>query len=123
MRRRVPWLIPWQRSFLGFTLTEESAPRRRIADKAVARFKDRVRHLTGRNRGVSLQRMIADLNPLLRGWAGYFGLSQLRELPSLDGWSGDAFAAPPGSNGRPDRGASTNCAASVSLGGRPSRPS
>ncbi len=27
----------WQRSFLGFTLTEESAPRRRIADKAVAR--------------------------------------------------------------------------------------
>ena len=76
----------WQRSFLGFTLTEERAPRRRIADKAVARFKDRVRHLTGRNRGVSLQRMIADLNPLLRGWAGYFGLSQLRELPSLDGW-------------------------------------
>src|SRR2546421_334945 len=45
----------WQRSFLGFTLTEESAPRRRIADKAIARFKDRVRHLTGRNRGVSLE--------------------------------------------------------------------
>lgn len=77
---------PWQRSFLGFTLTEESAPRRRISDKAVTRFKDRVRHLTGRNRGVSLERMITDLNPLLRGWAGYFGLSQLRELPSLDGW-------------------------------------
>jgi RNA-directed DNA polymerase len=77
---------PWQRSFLGFTLTEESAPRRRIADKAVARFKDRVRALTGRNRGVSLQRMVADLNPLMRGWAGYFGLSQMRELPSLDGW-------------------------------------
>ena len=37
------------------------------------------------------------LNPLLRGWVGYFGLSQLRELPSL-GWVGDAFAAPPGSN-------------------------
>ena len=35
----------------GFTLTEESAPRRRIADKAVARFKDRVRALMGRNRG------------------------------------------------------------------------
>ena len=70
----------------GFTLTEESAPRRRIADKAVARFKDRVRALTGRNRGVRVQRMVADLNPLLRGWAGYFGLSQMRELPSRDGW-------------------------------------
>ena len=45
-----------------------------------------MRTLTGRNRGVSLQRMIADLNPLLRGWAGYFGFSQGRELPSLDGW-------------------------------------
>lgn len=77
---------PWQRSFLGFTLTEETEPRRRISDKAVVRFKDRVRTLTGRNRGVSLQRMIADLNPLLRGWAGYFGLSQMRELSSLDGW-------------------------------------
>jgi RNA-directed DNA polymerase len=77
---------PWQRSFLGFTLTEETEPRRRIADKAVTRFKDRVRHLTGRNGGVSLPRMVADMNPLLRGWAGYFRLSQMRELPSLDGW-------------------------------------
>ena len=47
--------------------------------KAVARFKDRVRELTRRHRGVSLERMIADLNPLLRGWAGYFGFSQLHE--------------------------------------------
>ena len=54
---------------------------------AVARFKDRVRDLTRRNRGVGLGRMIADLNPLLRGWAGYFGFSQWRELASLDGWT------------------------------------
>ena len=77
---------PWQRSFLGFTVTDDPQPRRRIADKAVARFKDRVRDLTRRHRGVSLDRMIADLNPLLRGWAGYFGFSQLHELASLDGW-------------------------------------
>jgi Group II intron, maturase-specific domain len=78
---------PWQRSVLGFTVTDEPQPRRRIADKAVARFKDRVRELTRRHRGVSLDRMIADLNPLLRGWAGYFGFSQWRELGSLDGWT------------------------------------
>lgn len=78
---------PWQRSFLGFTVTDEAQPRRRIAEKALARFKDRVRDLTRRHRGVSLQRMITDLNPLLRGWAGYFGFSQLRELESLDGWT------------------------------------
>jgi RNA-directed DNA polymerase len=78
---------PWQRSFLGFTVTDEPQPRRRIADKAMARFKDRVRDLTRRHRGVSLERMIADLNPLLRGWAGSFGFSQWRELGSLDGWT------------------------------------
>ena len=78
---------PWQRSFLGFTVTDEPQPRRRIADKALSRFKDRVRGLTRRHRGVSLERMIADLNPLLRGWAGYFGFSQWRELASLDGWA------------------------------------
>src|SRR6202162_664022 len=78
---------PWQRSFLGFTVTDEPQPRRRIADKAVVRFKDRVRDLTRGHRGVSLERMIADLNPLLRGWAGYFGFSQLHELASLDGWT------------------------------------
>jgi RNA-directed DNA polymerase len=66
---------------------DEPPLRRRIADKAVARLKDRVRALTRRHRGVSLERMIADLNPLLRGWAGYFGFSQLHELASLDSWT------------------------------------
>src|SRR6516165_3144325 len=77
---------PWQRSFLGFTVKDDPLSRRCIATKAVARFKHRVRELTRRHRGVSLARMIADLNPFVRGWAGYFGFSQSREFPSLDGW-------------------------------------
>jgi RNA-directed DNA polymerase len=77
---------PWHRSFLGFTVKDDVAFRRCIADKAVTRFKGRVRELTRRHRGVSLEKMIADLNPFVRGWAGYFGFSQWRELPSLDGW-------------------------------------
>ena len=64
---------PWHRSFLGFTVKDDPAYRRCIADKAVTRFKDRVRELTRRHRGVSLEKMIADLNPFVRGWAGYFG--------------------------------------------------
>ena len=77
---------PWHRSFLGFTVKDDPAFRRCIADKAVTRFKDRVRELTRRHRGVSLARMIGELVPYLRGWAAYFGLSQSHELPSLDGW-------------------------------------
>jgi len=77
---------PWRRSFLGFTLRDEPQLRRRIADKAVARFKDRVRELTARHRGIGLERMIRELAPFLRGWAGYFTFSQLREPSSLEGW-------------------------------------
>src|SRR5260370_26152329 len=76
---------PWHRSFLGFTVKDDPVFRRCIANKAVTRFKDRVRELTRRHRGVSLEKMIADLNPFVRGWPGYFGFNQWRELPSLDG--------------------------------------
>jgi len=77
---------PWNRSFLGFTLKQASGFPRVVAPKAIARFKNRVRDLTRRYRGVSLKTVVAGLNPLLRGWAGYFGFSEGRELESLDGW-------------------------------------
>jgi RNA-directed DNA polymerase len=77
---------PWERSFLGFTMGKARTVRRCIAPKSIARFKSRVRELTQRSRGVSMARVIQDLNPVLRGWAGYFGISQWRELPALDAW-------------------------------------
>jgi RNA-directed DNA polymerase len=77
---------PWQRTFLGYTSREDSEFRRCVAEKALARFKSRVRELTRRSRGVSLERVVKDLNSFLRGWAGYFGFSQWHELASLDAW-------------------------------------
>jgi RNA-directed DNA polymerase len=77
---------PWERSFLGFTFQEGAELRRCVAEKAITRFKSRVRELTRRSRGVSLERVVSELNPFLRGWAGYFGFSQWRELTTLDAW-------------------------------------
>jgi RNA-directed DNA polymerase len=77
---------PWRRTFLGFTLREKPGFPRAVAPKALTRFKQRMRELTGRHRGVTLERMIAELNPVLRGWAGYFCLSEGHELSDLDGW-------------------------------------
>lgn len=77
---------PWERSFLGFTITGEHKVRRQIADKSIARFKSRVKELTRRSRGVSFQKVVADLNPLLRGWGGYFGFGQAYQLKPLDAW-------------------------------------
>jgi hypothetical protein len=54
---------PGQRKFLGFSFTHEREPRRRIAPKAIARFKKRIRELTRRTRGINLAQMSKILEP------------------------------------------------------------
>jgi RNA-directed DNA polymerase len=76
---------PSRRKFLGFSFTAGKAPpRRRIAPQALARFKTRVRALTRRTKGASLEQTIDGLRIYLTGWMGYFGFCQtpsvLREL-------------------------------------------
>jgi RNA-directed DNA polymerase len=71
---------PWERKYLGFSFTSHKQPKRRLAPKAVVRFKERVRELTRRTRGISLARMVHDLAEYLRGWIGYFGRC---ETPSV----------------------------------------
>jgi RNA-directed DNA polymerase len=71
---------PWERKFLGFSFTFDESPRRRIAPRAIQRFKERVRELTRRTRGISIERMAKDLSRYLRGWLGYFGKC---ETPSV----------------------------------------
>ena len=79
---------PWERKFLGFSFTNAGVPKRRIAPKAVGRFKERVRELTSRTRGVSTERMAEDLARYLRGWIGYFGKCETPSvLQSLEKWA------------------------------------
>jgi len=78
---------PWERKFLGFSFTGNREPKRRIAPKAVLRFKERVRELTSRTRGVSMERMAEELARYLRGWIGYFGKCQTPSvLERLEEW-------------------------------------
>lgn len=78
---------PWERKFLGFSFTAAREPKRRIAPKTLLRFKKRVRELTKRNRGVSLERMVEQLSRYLIGWRGYFGFCQTPSvLRGLDSW-------------------------------------
>src|SRR5882724_1843668 len=79
---------PWERKFLGFSFTKNREPKRRIAPKAVVRFKERVRELTSRTGGVSIERMAEELAQYLRGWIGYFGKCQTPSvLQSLEEWT------------------------------------
>src|SRR3989475_7376630 len=78
---------PWARKFLGFSFTSAGTPKRRIAPKAVDRFKERIRELTSRNRGVSIERMAEELSRYLRGWIGYFGKCETPSvLAGLEQW-------------------------------------
>ena len=79
---------PWERKFLGFSFTWAESPKRRIAPKAVQRFQERVRELTSRTRGISIERMARELASYLRGWIGYFGKCETPSvLKSLEEWT------------------------------------
>jgi RNA-directed DNA polymerase len=78
--------LPEERKFLGFTIANDGAERR-IAPKALSKFKMKIRDLTSRTRGRSLEQIVEDLAPYLIGWRGYFGFCQTpRELTKLEAW-------------------------------------
>jgi RNA-directed DNA polymerase len=78
---------PHTRKFLGFTFSDRVQVKRRIAPKALARFKDRIRELTQRTRGVSVDQLIGTLKRYMTGWRGYFGFCETPSvLRKLDEW-------------------------------------
>jgi RNA-directed DNA polymerase len=78
---------PMERKFLGFSFSNNKEPKRRIAPKALLRCKQKIRELTRRTRGISLEQMLKELTAYLRGWKGYFGYCQTPSLlKALDEW-------------------------------------
>ena len=78
---------PWERKFLGYSLTRHKAPKLRIAPASLKRLEDKIREVLKSARGRSVRRTIEELNPVLRGWAAYFKLTETkRALEGLDGW-------------------------------------
>ena len=77
---------PEERKFLGFSISNDGSERR-IAPKALDKFKERVREMTSRIRGLSLSQIIEELTSYLIGWRGYFGFCQTpRVLTNLEAW-------------------------------------
>jgi RNA-directed DNA polymerase len=79
---------PQERKFLGFSFTGGKEPKRKIAPKAIHRFKERVREITLRSRGVSMAQMIQELARFVVGWRGYFAFCETPwVLRDLDSWT------------------------------------
>jgi RNA-directed DNA polymerase len=69
--------------FLGYRF---EAGKRWVRKKSLTALKDKIRAKTRRNRGHSLAQIIAELNPMLKGWYGYFKHACRWEFPALDGF-------------------------------------
>jgi len=72
--------------FLGYTIMSGGGIR--VADKTVERFKDKVRAITRRNRGVKFEQVIKELNTIIVGWRNYFRLANtwMKNIREMDGW-------------------------------------
>jgi RNA-directed DNA polymerase len=70
---------PQERKFLGFSFTAGPEVKRVMAPKALDRFKQRVREITRRAKGVSMKTTIEELAPYRRGWRSYFGFCETPE--------------------------------------------
>lgn len=79
---------PGYTQYLGFGFTiSKTNPRIRIHSKSLNRFRERVREITARTRGRSIEQVIKELNEYIRGWWGYFSLCEARTcLQGLNAW-------------------------------------
>jgi RNA-directed DNA polymerase len=79
---------PWERKFLGYSLTWHREARLKVAASSVQRLKAKLREIFRRGRGRNVGRLIeAELTPLLRGWMNYFRLAEVKGVfDELDSW-------------------------------------
>jgi len=78
---------PSKRKILGFSIMGTWKPRIVISLKSLEVFKERIKDITGRGRGVSPEMVVKELNKYIRGWMGYYGICQTpSKLRDLDGW-------------------------------------
>ena len=78
---------PWERKFLGYSVTNRQATKIRIAKQSIQSLMQTVRKICMEGRGRSLPHTIERLNSILRGWMNYFSLTQSRTpIENLDAW-------------------------------------
>src|SRR4030066_742007 len=78
---------PWNRKFLGYTMTPHHRPKLKVSPSSVKRAKAHIREIVRKGRGRSLAKVIGEMTPFLRGWVRYFRLSQVKNVfEKLDQW-------------------------------------
>jgi group II intron reverse transcriptase/maturase len=79
----------WDRQFLGYSfwVAAGKVVKRRVSAKALVKFKGRIRQITSRIGGRSLEQVAKELRSYMLGWSSYFGLADTPGIfHSLDQW-------------------------------------
>jgi RNA-directed DNA polymerase len=78
---------PWERKFLGYTVTVHRQPKLRVSPQSVERLKAKIRTILRAGRGRNLDRVCRELSPLIRGWTAYYRLAEVKAcFEELDQW-------------------------------------
>jgi len=78
---------PWNRTFLGYTVTWHRQPKLKVSPTSVKRLKEKLRTLFRRGRGRRLSTVCEELGPIIRGWVAYYRLSEVKvSFETLDQW-------------------------------------
>jgi RNA-directed DNA polymerase len=78
---------PWKRKFLGYTVTTHKKPQLKPAPESIKRAKAKIVKITQSGRGRTIERVIGEVNLFIRGWFGYYRLSEVKQTFDLmDQW-------------------------------------
>jgi RNA-directed DNA polymerase len=78
---------PWERKFLGYSVTWHHRPKLKVSKESVKRFKDKLRQSFRAGRGRNLRTQLGDLAAVLRGWVSYYRLAEVKGIfEELDQW-------------------------------------
>lgn len=76
---------PCELNFLGHSILKDG--NLGLSRKSEQRFKAKLKSLTRRNRGISFEQLISDLNPVLQGWLNYFKNAKMKSrLGNIEAW-------------------------------------
>jgi RNA-directed DNA polymerase len=78
---------PWERTFLGYSVTRQRKPQLTVAPKSRQRLKAKLKPLFRQGRGKKLADTIERISRIARGWVAYFRLTGTKDVfEKLDGW-------------------------------------
>ena len=85
---------PWDRKFLGYSVTIHREPKLKVSPESIRRLKTKLRQEFRRARGRNVGRFAGELNPMIRGWVAYYRLADVRvSFANLDQWLRRKFRA------------------------------